>query len=157
MIKYIFALPILFSGFTFSAINNNNDLGLYRDNSYNILALAGGYTCSVQSIPDDLRDSDKFNNVQIGTAQLEVTPYAGDNSAMININFDTGVNITSPRLSATIKGSDSTAYYYEAKDLVFIYGIREDIGIVVAVQNKRKGEEISVSLANCKYNKNSNQ
>ncbi len=152
MIKYICALPILFSSFAFSAVNNN-DMGLYRDNSYNILALAGEYTCSVQSVPDNLNDSDKFNNVQIGTAKLEVTPYSGDNSAMININFDTGVNITSPKLQVTMKGSDLTAYHYEAKDFIFVYGIREDIGIMLVVQNKRKGEEIAVSLANCKYDK----
>lgn len=152
MIKCICAITILLSGAAVSA-TPTNDMGLYRDKSYNILALAGGYTCTVQSVPDNLQDPEGFNNVQIGTAKLEVTPYSGDNSAMININFDTGVNVTSPRLQATMKGSDSTAYYYEAKDLVFIYGIREDIGIVVAVQNKRKGEEIAVSLANCKYDK----
>ncbi|MEX9949057.1 hypothetical protein AB7X11_11140 [Providencia alcalifaciens] len=152
MIKYLCVLSVLFSGFSFSAVNNN-DMGLYRDKNYNVLALAGGYSCTVQSMPDDLTDTNKFNNVKIGTAKVEITPHSDNNSVIVNIVFDTGVNITSPRLNVGMKGSDATMYYDETKDLFFIYAIKEDIGVVVGVQNKKKGEEISVSLANCKYDK----
>ncbi|MEX9651829.1 hypothetical protein AB7Y19_14105 [Providencia rettgeri] len=152
MIKYICALPILFSSFAFS-LANNNDMGLYRDNNYNVLALAGGYTCDVSSLPDDLNDAESYNVLKIGSAHLEITPYAGDNSAMANINLDTGVTITSPKLQLISKGSEKTMYGSESIGYVFIYMVTEELGIMVAAQNKNKGKEISISLANCKYDK----
>ncbi|WP_108477895.1 hypothetical protein [Providencia alcalifaciens] len=153
MIKYLCALPILFSGFSFSAVNNN-DMGLYRDDNYNVLALAGGYSCDVSSLPDDLNDAESYNVLKIGSAQLEITPYAGDNSAMANINFDTGVTITSPKLQLISKGSEMTMYGSESSGYVFMYMVNEKLGIMIAVQDKNKGKEISIGLSNCKYDKN---
>lgn len=152
MIKYICALPILFSGFSFSA-TNTNDMGLYRDNSYNILALAGGYECGVYSVPDDLNDSDKYNNVRIGGAKLEVTPYSGDNSAMVNVVLDTGVVLTSPKLELISKGAEKTVYGSDKSGDFFAYIVSDEIGVTVVIQNKNKGKEISIGVANCKYDK----
>lgn len=151
MFKYLCALSVLFSGYAISA--TNNDMGLYRDNSYNILALAGGYNCGVYPVPNDLSDSEKYNGAQIGTAQLEITPYAGDNSAMVNIIFDTGTVITSPKLQLISTGAEMTMYGSETSGTVFAYAIYDSMGVKVVLQNKNKGKEISVGLANCKYDK----
>nr|WP_305071726.1 hypothetical protein [Providencia sp. wls1922] len=150
MIKYICALFILFSGYTLSA-NNENDMGLYRDNNYNILALAGKYNCGVYSIPDDLSDSNRYNGVQIGTVKLEVTPHADYNNAMINITFDTGVVITSPKLELLSTDAKATVYFSENSGVTFAYMIYDRMGVKVILHNSNKGQEISVGLADCKY------
>lgn len=152
MIKYICALPILFSSFAFSS-ENNNDMGLYRDNNYNVLALAGGYSCSVYRVPNDLSEFDKYGGKPIGTAQLEVTPYAEYRSVMVNIIFDTGTVVTSPRLPLDSTSSESTVYFSENAGSLFAYLVYDTMGVKAIVQNNNKGKEISVGLADCKYDK----
>ncbi|WP_272534511.1 hypothetical protein [Providencia sp. PROV212] len=152
MIKYLCALSILFSGCTLSA-TNTNDMGLFRDNNYNILALAGGYNCSVYRIPNDLSEFNKYGGSPIGTAKLEVTPYADYSSSMVNIVFDTGTVITSPKLPLNSTGSEATVYFSENAGALFAYMIYDTMGVKVIVQNNNKGKEISIGLADCKYDK----
>lgn len=150
MFKYICALSVLLSGYSFSAVNNN-DMGLYRDNNYNVLALAGGYNCGVYSLPKNIENIDDYNNVRIGSATVEITPYSGDNSVMVNVNLDTGVTVTSPRLPAVNKSSTGTIYAVKNEDLFFMYGATESEGIGVFIQDERKGSEKSLRIAGCKY------
>ncbi|MDU7495743.1 MAG: hypothetical protein E7K97_19615 [Providencia rettgeri] len=152
MFKYLCAIPIIFSSYCIAA-ENNNDRGLYRDNNYNILALAGQYTCGVYSLPNDASDSSKYNDVRVGTAKAEVTPDMSDNSVLIYIDLDTGVKIATPRMPLVKKGSEMTTYLSESKGGLFAYLVSENYGWNSLVQSKEKGSEVSIRLADCKYDK----
>nr|WP_305071660.1 hypothetical protein [Providencia sp. wls1922] len=152
MFKYLCAIPIIFSSYCISA-ENNNDRGLYRDNNYNVLALAGEYTCGVYSLPNDVSDSTKYNDIRVGTAKAEVTPDMSDNSVLIYIDLDTGVKISTPRMPLVKKGSEMTTYLSESKSGIFAYLVSESHGWNALVQSKEKGNEVSIRLADCKYDK----
>lgn len=155
MIKYLCALSILFSGFSFSA-ENNNDIGIYRDNNYNISALSGDYSCGVYSLPDDLINSEGYKTVKLGEAKLNVRMSKDNNVANISITFDSGKRTPDQSINVISKTPDITTYGAESNGSFLGYIVNAKGGVKVLLQDKTKGKEVSIALGDCWFNKKSN-
>lgn len=152
MIKYICAMFFLFSGLSFAAISDG-DIGIYRDNNYNILALSGNYNCGVYSLPDDIINSDGYKTVRLGNAKLVVQMSPDNDIATISITLDTGQKLTPSSINLVSKTPDMTAYGAESKGYFLGYIVNAKGGVKVLLQDKTKGKEISIGLGDCWYDK----
>ncbi|UPS64398.1 hypothetical protein [Providencia rettgeri] len=121
--------------------------GLYRDENFNLMSYQGVYECQILPLPKDVMDTKSYSDKVIGSASVNVENDGQDKILFVNLN--NGKNIDIPKLRLVDKGSNVTNYGYRTNELMVVYTLNTDFGVMIGIQNKNKGNELSILLDNC--------
>lgn len=125
--------------------------GIYRDKGFNINSHQGLYMCNIYPLPMDEKDWGSFANKIIGNASYIVKNEEGGDGKYISIDLSNGKKIDTPLLSLWKKDSTGTVYGVEKDSYTIKYLLSKEEGGIIIIQNKQKGDEISVLLAACNF------
>ncbi|KNZ83875.1 hypothetical protein [Morganella morganii] len=123
--------------------------GLYRDANFNLDSYQGAYLCKIYPLPKDVSDYDGYSDEVIGEANVTVENQEGGTGKMVFVGLNNGKDINTPILSLAEKGSSRTIYGYKSNSFLMVYVLTNEDGVNIAIQSKKKGEELSVYLGNC--------
>ncbi|HEM8139938.1 TPA: hypothetical protein U2M34_002867 [Providencia rettgeri] len=151
MFKRLF-IGIVFS-ITASTIANAGS-GLYRDENFNLNSYQGDYECNIYPMPNDITNWSEYTETVIGRANVVVKNQKNGTGKYIFVDLNNGKKIDNVLLPLLEKGSSSTMYIEKYDDFLMTYALSAEGWSLIAIQDKRKGNELSVLLGGCKLLRN---
>ncbi|MDE9443740.1 hypothetical protein [Xenorhabdus bovienii] len=146
MLKKIAAVLLFLSGVAGAA---PNELGVYRDKNFNILATDGRYSCNIYPYSERTKDKTLDSLPVIGKSTLAIESDKHSDSKRMFVNFHNGTKIVTPFMLNLRKGSTENVYAMMTRDDIYILAIDEPVGVVAIIKREGKGDETSVTVAKC--------
>lgn len=151
MFKRLF-IGIVFS-ITASTIANAGS-GLYRDENFNLNSYQGAYMCNIYPMPNDITNWSEYTDKVIGQANVVVENQEGGTGKHVFVSLNNGKELNTPLLPLLEKGSSGTIYGKKSSTFTMMYILNSEDWSLIAIQDKRKGNELSVLLGGCNLLRN---
>ncbi|MDE9464417.1 hypothetical protein [Xenorhabdus bovienii] len=146
MLKKIAAVLLFLSGVAGAA---PNELGVYRDKNFNILAIDGRYSCNIYPYSKRTKDKTLDTLPVIGESTITIESDKHGDSKRMFIDFHNGTKFVTPFMLNLRKSSTETAYTMMTRDDMYILAINEPVGILAIIKREGEGNEISVMVTKC--------
>ncbi len=147
----------LFIGIVFSITTStiaNAGSGLYRDENFNLNSYQGAYMCNIYPMPNDITNWSEYTDKVIGQANVVVENQEGGTGKHVFVSLNNGKELNAPLLPLLEKGSSGTIYGKKSSTFTMMYILNSEDGSLIAIQDKRKGNELSVLLGGCNLLRN---
>ncbi|MBD2803502.1 hypothetical protein ID855_01985 [Xenorhabdus sp. ZM] len=149
MLNKIVVVLLLFLSDITGASPTLNELGVYRDKNFNILASDGRYSCSIYPYSQRTKDAELDSLPVIGESIITIESDKHSDSKRMFIDSHNGMKIVTPFMINLRKGSTETIYTMMSREDMYVLVINEPIGVVAIIKREGEGNETSVTMAKC--------
>lgn len=132
----------------------NAGSGLYRDENFNLNSYQGAYVCNIYPMPNDITNWSEYTDKVIGQANVVVENQEDGTGKYVSVSLNNGKELDTPLLPLLEKGSSRTIYGKKSNTFTMMYILNSEDRSLIAIQDKRKGNELSVLLGGCNLLRN---
>ncbi|EJD6581395.1 hypothetical protein M0L63_RS01635 [Providencia rettgeri] len=105
--------------------------------------------CNIYPMPNDITNRSEYTDKVIGQANVVIENQEGGTGKHVFVSLNNGKELNTPLLPLLRKGSSSTIYMQKYDDFLMSYILSAEDWSLIAIQDKRKGNELSVLLGGC--------